>query len=86
MVSHIPCHLEQMPSNSRYNVGFLRPRVEILQALDMCKILLFVSILGERDWNMLSRNPFIEIVFDLYPQSMSREPETEPQDKKTYDR
>ena len=68
-----------MPSNSRYYVGFLRPRVKILQALDMCEKLLFVCILRESDRNVLSSNPFIKIVFNLDSESMSCYEETEHQ-------
>jgi hypothetical protein len=43
--SHIPCHLEQMLPELGYDVGFFCLLVEVLQTLDVCKVLLFIRIL-----------------------------------------
>lgn len=56
-----------MLPNSWHNISFLRPLVEILQTLEVCKVLLFVSSFWEGDGNVFAGNPFVKVVFDLIP-------------------
>ena len=44
----------------------------LLKTLDMCEVLLFICILRERDGDMFSSNPFVEVVLNLELEYMSR--------------
>ena len=72
-----------MLPNSGDNVGFFRPLIEILKALEVCKILLLICGLREGDGNMFPGYPLVEIVFNLDSDSISCEEEYIY--KKTYD-
>jgi len=54
-----------MPPELRHDVGFLGLLIEVLQALEVCEVLLFICILRDRDSNVFTSNPLIEVVFDL---------------------
>jgi hypothetical protein len=54
-----------MPPEPRHDVGFLGLLVKVLQALEVCEVLLFVCVLREGDSNVFTGNPLIEVVFNL---------------------
>ena len=64
-----------MLPKSGYNIGFFRLLIEVLQTLDVRKVLLFVCVLREGNGNMFTGNPLIEVVFNLNLESMNREEE-----------
>jgi len=63
--THRPRHLEEMLPESRHDVGFLGLLVKVIEALEVCEVLLFICILREGDGNVFASNPLIEVVFDL---------------------
>ena len=69
-----------MLPKSRHNIGFLRPLIKVLEALEVCKVFLFVSGLREGHGKVFPSDPFIKVIFDLDSESMSREEETKNED------
>ena len=63
-----------------YNVGFPHLLVEVLQVLDVSKVLLLVCVLREGNGDMFTSNPLIEVVFDLDSESMSNEEKSKCED------
>ena len=71
-----------MLPNPWYNIGIFRLLLEVLETLEVRKVLLFIRGLREGHGNMLPCNPLIEVVFDL-SKSINYEEEKK---KKPYNR